>query len=118
MSRIAGTCFVKVDGDQLSLTGGIEVPMNLRVKESIVDLGGGVDFKETHRAPFVKGTYKVPKDFPLKKLEEGTDMTVTAELANGNVYVLKNAWLEGEANHNAEEGTAELQFNGKEGFYQ
>ncbi|EPD1886877.1 phage tail tube protein, partial [Yersinia enterocolitica] len=26
MSRIGGTCFFKIDGQQLSLTGGIEVP--------------------------------------------------------------------------------------------
>ncbi|EPB0882790.1 phage tail protein, partial [Yersinia enterocolitica] len=32
MSRIGGTCFFKIDGQQLSLTGGIEVPMNTAVK--------------------------------------------------------------------------------------
>ncbi|EET2792938.1 phage tail protein, partial [Escherichia coli] len=28
------------------------------------------------------------------------------------------AWLHGEANHNAEEGTADLEFHGEEGGYQ
>ncbi|HBD6079528.1 TPA: phage tail tube protein, partial [Shigella flexneri] len=45
-------------------------------------------------------------------------MTITAELANGMVYVLSAAWLHGEANHNAEEGTADLEFHGEEGGYQ
>lgn len=45
-------------------------------------------------------------------------MTITAELANGQVYVLKSAWLGGEANHNPEDGIADMQFNGKERFYQ
>ncbi|HGC0056035.1 phage tail tube protein, partial [Escherichia coli] len=27
MARIGGTCYFKIDGQQLSLTGGIEVPM-------------------------------------------------------------------------------------------
>lgn len=118
MPRIAGTTYIKVDGGQLSLMGSIEIPLNLTVKESIVDLGGGVDFKETHRAPYLKGSFKVPKGFPLKKIIEGTNMTVTAELANGWVHVLKNAWLEGESNYNPEDGTVDLQFNGEEGFYQ
>lgn len=26
MARIGGTCYFKIDGQQLSLTGGIEVP--------------------------------------------------------------------------------------------
>lgn len=34
------------------------------------------------------------------------------------VYVLSNAWLHGEANHNPEEGTVDLEFHGEEGFYQ
>ncbi|EPV4639309.1 phage tail tube protein, partial [Shigella sonnei] len=37
---------------------------------------------------------------------------------NGMVYVLSAAWLHGEANHNAEEGTADLEFHGEEGGYQ
>lgn len=117
MGRIAGTTYFKVDGTQLSLTGGIEVPLNQAVKESIVGLDGSNDYKETTRAPYIKGTFKVPKDFPISKLAAGDDMTCTTELANGLVYVLKGAWLEGEANLNAEDGTADLQFNGKEGFF-
>ncbi|MCZ5331039.1 hypothetical protein O5630_02585, partial [Escherichia coli] len=31
MARIGGTCYFKIDGQQLSLTGGIEVPMNRTV---------------------------------------------------------------------------------------
>lgn len=115
--RIGGTCFFKIDGNQLSLTGGIEVPLKKTVKESVTGLDGSNDYTEKFRAPFIKGTFKVPKDFPLDDLDRD-DMTITAELANGWVYVLKNAWVEGEADHNAEEGTAELQFSGAEGFHQ
>jgi len=118
MTRIAGTCYLKVDGQQLSLTGGIEVPMNTAIREDVVGLTGDVDYKETWRAPYVKGTFKVPKAFPVSKITSSTSMTITAELANGQVYVLSGAWLSGEANHNAEEGTADLEFHGEEGFYQ
>lgn len=117
MARIAGTTFFKVDGQQLSLTGGIEVPLNLNVKESVIGLDGSNDYKETSRAPYTKGTFKVPKDFPISKLTAGTNMTCTTELANGLVYVLKGAWLEGEANINGEDGTVDMQFNGTEGFF-
>jgi hypothetical protein len=118
MGRIAGTCYIKVDGLQLSPTGGIEVPMNLKVRDDVISLDGSVDFKETHRAPYTKFTGKVPKDFPVDKITESTEMTITSELANGQVYVLSQAWLHGEANHNPEEGTVDLEFHGTEGGYQ
>ena len=113
-----GTCYFKIDGQQLSLTGGIEVPMNRTVNDDIIGPDGSVDRKETHRAPYVKGTFKVPKNFPVSKITSSDEMTITAELANGQVYVLSSARLHGEANHNAEEGTVDLEFHGEEGDYQ
>ena len=118
MGRIAGTCYFKFDGLQISATGGVEVPMNTKVRDDVIGLDGSVDHKETHRAPYVKLTGKVPKDFPVDKITESTEMTITAELANGQVYVLSQAWLHGEANHNPEEGTVDLEFHGTEGGYQ
>ncbi len=103
-----------MDGQQLSLTGGIEVPMNTNVRDDVVGMAGDVDYKETWRSPYVKGTFKVPKNFPVDKITASDQMTITAELANGMVYVLSAAWLHGEANHNAEEGTADLEFHGEE----
>lgn len=118
MAKIAGTTYFKIDGQQLSITGGIEVPMNTRVRGDVIGMDGSVDFKETHRAPYTKVTAKVPKDFPVDKITSSENMTITSELANGQVYVLSDAWLFGEANHNPEEGTVGLEFHGEEGFYQ
>jgi hypothetical protein len=118
MGKIAGTTYFKVDGQQLSITGGIEVPMNTRVRDDVIGLDGSVDYKETARAAYTKVTAKVPKAFPVDKITTSDQMTITSELANGQVYVLSNAWLHGEANHNPEEGTVDLEFHGEEGFYQ
>jgi len=118
MARIAGTTYFKLDSEQLSLTGGIEVPLNTTSRDDVVGLDGSVDYKETFRAAYIKGTFKVPKDFPIDKISTSETMTATAELANGMVYVLREAWLSGEASLNAEEGTADLEFHGKSGFFQ
>lgn len=40
MAKIAGTCYLKIDGQQLSLTGGIEVPMNTVVRDDVIGLAG------------------------------------------------------------------------------
>ncbi|MEA7178551.1 phage tail tube protein, partial [Salmonella enterica subsp. enterica serovar Montevideo] len=42
MARIGGTCYFKIDGQQLSLTGGIEVPMNRTVNDDIIGLDGKI----------------------------------------------------------------------------
>lgn len=118
MGKIAGTTYFKIDGQQLSVTGGIEVPMNTKVRDDVIGLDGSVDYKETSRAPYTKVTAKVPKSFPVDKITSSDVMTITSELANDQVYVLSNAWLHGEANHNPEEGTVDLEFHGEEGFYQ
>lgn len=106
-----------MDGQQLSLTGGIEVPMNTNVRDDIVGMAG-MWITRRPAVTYVKGTFKVPKNFPVDKITTSDQMTITAELANGMVYVLSAAWLHGEANHNAEEGTADLEFHGEEGGYQ
>ncbi len=97
MGKIAGTTYFKIDGQQLSVTGGIEVPMNTKVRDDVIGLDGSVDYKETSRAPYTKVTAKVPKNFPVDKITSSDVMTITSELANGQVYVLSNAWLHGEA---------------------
>lgn len=118
MPKLAGTCYIKIDGQQLSATGGIEVPMNTRVKDDIIGLDGSVDYKETHRAVYTKATLKVPKKFPFSKLDSSENMTVTSEFANGMVYVLSDAWVHGEMNYNPEEGTVEVEFHSENGDFQ
>ena len=117
-SRSAGICYFKVDGEQLSLTGGIEVSMNTIIRDDIIGLTGDVHYKETRRAPYIKGTFKVSRQFPLKKIMETDDMAITAELANGTVFVMVNSWVHGEVNYNADEGTADIEFHGQRGDFQ
>lgn len=116
--RVAGVCYVKVDGDQLEVKGGVEAPMSSLTREPVMGLGGVAGYKETVQEPFLKLSAVVPKAFPINTLVNGTDMTVTAELANGKVYTLSGAYLKGEPAINGEEGTTELEFSGTKGIWQ
>lgn len=109
--KVAGTCYVKVDGEQLVLTGDVEVPLNKTKKDTIVK---GY-FKEEDVPPFIKVECLVTKGMNAQKIVDGTNMTVTAELANGKVYTLSGAYVVGDANFNSGEGKASLEFNGDEG---
>lgn len=116
--RVAGICFIKADSTQLEVQGGVECPATDVNRETVMGLAGVAGYKETARTPYIKLTAIATPDFPRKTLAESTDMTVTAELANGSTYVLSGAYLVGEPAVNGEEGTIELQFEGSKGIWQ
>lgn len=112
--KVAGTCYVKTDGTQLTITGGVEAPLTDTTRESVVP---GF-YTETERIPYLNVTAVVTPDFPRKQLVEGTDMTITAEMANGSVYVLSGAYLVDEPAYAGDDGTCDLVFNGRKGIWQ
>lgn len=116
--RVAGICYIKVDGEQLDAKGSIECPITDNSREAVMGLSGVAGYKETARTPYVKGSFIFTPGFPLSKLNEGTDMTVTAELANGKVYTLSGAFLVGEPAAKGDDGEVELEFNGIKGIWQ
>lgn len=116
--RVAGIAYVKVDGEQLEVSGGIEVPLVDVNRETVMGLAGPAGYKETALEPYVKLTAIFMPDFPLEALRNGTDMTITAEMANGKVYTLSGAFIKGEPVAKTEDGTVELEFGGKRGQWQ
>ncbi|WP_166359284.1 phage tail tube protein [Pseudomonas akapageensis] len=112
--KVAGTCYVKVDGAQLTITGGCEAPLSDKKRETVVP---GY-YKEEDLAPYLKVSAVHTSDFPLKALVSGTDMTVTCEFKNGKVYVLSGAYLVDEPSSKGDDGTIELQFDGNKGTWQ
>ena len=116
--RVAGICYIKVDGEQLSVEGGVECPLMDVKRETVMALDSAAGYKEVAIAPFVKVSANLVPGFPLEKLRTGTSMTVTAELANGMVYTLSDAWVNGEPGAKGEEGKTELEFGGLKGQWQ
>jgi len=110
--RVAGVVYFKIDGEQLECTGSLQVPLNKTVRETVLGQTKIVGFKETLRAGFISGSFGFDADFPVEKVTEGTEMTITAELANGMTYVLSNAYLVDESDVANDDGTVEMRFEG------
>lgn len=115
--RIAGTCYIKIDGAQLEIKGAMEAPVSEKKREGVVSATGVVGYKETVQPPVLKVTAIATRDFPLETLATNVDMTVTAEFANGKVYTLSGAWLSNDATVKADEGECELEFTGTRGVW-
>lgn len=116
--RFAGTCYIKVDGEQLAVEGSVEIPLINVTRETKLGSTGVVGYSETARIPYVKCTAFLTSDFPIDALTKSDNMTVTAELANGWVYTLSQAWLVGDISGSMSDGTASLEFQGIDGFLQ
>lgn len=115
--RVAGICYIKVDGTQLTVMGDVECPLTPTKKERVAALASVAGYKETVKEPFVKVKAVYTPDFPRAQVAAGTNMTVTAELANGMVYTLAGAWLEGDSDAKGDTGEIDLEFSGTSGVW-
>lgn len=116
--RFAGTCYIKVDGEQLAVEGSVEIPLTDVIRETKVGSTGVAGYSETKRIPYVKSSAFLTPSFPISKIAKSDNMTITAELANGWVYTLSQAWLVGEISGSMSDGTTSLEFQGIDGFLQ
>lgn len=116
--RVAGICYIKVDGQQLEVKGSVECAASDTKKESVMGLNANAGYKETAMRPYIKGTFVFVPGFPLATIVAGTAMSITAELANGSIYTLSGAWVEGEPSVKADEGEIDLEFSGIKGIWQ
>jgi hypothetical protein len=116
--RVAGICYIKLDGEQLTVEGSVECPVNEFNREAVMGLSGLAGFKETATEQYIKVAAIFESGFPLTTVRDNVDMTVTAELANGKVYTLSGAFLSGENSVKGDEGKVDLTFTGKKGVWQ
>ncbi|QXH53203.1 phage tail tube protein [Pseudomonas fakonensis] len=112
--KVAGTCYIKVDGTQLVITGGVEVPVS-KVKRETVTAGY---FKEEDRIPFTKVDAVKAPGTDWDKITNGTNMTITSEFKDGSSYVLSGAYAVDDVNVTADDGKVPLNFEGVSGDWQ
>lgn len=111
-NRIAGVCYVKAGAVQLTLGGSVTVSPSSIEREGKAGLSGVAGYTERPRVPYIEVEGQTPPDFHAEAFEAVRDETVTAELANGRTYVLRNAWLSGALEINAADGTFTAKFEG------
>jgi tail tube protein len=110
--RIAGIAFLKINGAIYPLRG------NLTVSPSVVERAmlAGQDFihgySELPRVPVISGDVSLDPQLSMDDVERAVDVTVTAELANGKTYVLREACCTSALDLNTREGTVRVTFQG------
>ncbi len=111
-NRRGGIVYFKVDGERYDVKGNFSYNLGRPKREAIVGHDGVHGYKELPQVPYVEGEITDKSNLNLEKLLTADHATVTLELANGKVIVLREAWFAGEGTVQTEEGTIALRFEG------
>lgn len=114
--RLAGVVYLKVNGEMIDLEGTVTINPGEIVREAIVSSTGVIGYTETPKSPSIEYTGYLTKA-QLKALYADTDITATAELANGTVFVLSGAFVSGEPALDAQAGTTNVTLSGVHGEF-
>jgi hypothetical protein len=110
--RIAGTAFLKVDGGIYPLRGNFTVSPSSLERAGIAGQDFVHGFSEMPRVPFIEGDVSLVPTLSMNDVEAVINSTVTAELANGKTYVLREAWCRSALELNTREGQTRVRFEG------
>lgn len=112
--RRAGIIFLKVDGTQFDAKGSFTYGLGKNTRESIVGSDRLHGYKEMPTAPFIEGEITDRQELSLDALSNITDATITLELANGKVIVLRSAFMTNKdgLTGQTEEGNIPVRFEG------
>lgn len=111
-SRIGGTLFVATNGTRLAVKGSWNVGFGRSKREAVVGADQVHGYKEMPQVGFIEGEASAVPDLDVPALLDLRDATITAELANGKVAVLREAWQAGEGTLSTEEGGLPVRFEG------
>lgn len=110
--RIAGIAFLKVDGNLYPLRGNFTVSPSALERAGIAGQDYVHGYSELPRVPFIEGDVSLDPALSMETIETLVDVTVTAELANEKVYVLREAWCRSALELNTREGQVRVRFEG------
>lgn len=113
--RVGGIIQVMLDGELVKAKGVFSYNIGRPKREEVMGLDGFHGYKETPQPAFCEGEITDRGELDLNKLVTLTNSTVTIALANGKVFVLRNAFFAGEGTVKTDEGTIAVRFVGDDG---
>lgn len=113
--RKGGIIFFKVNGEMYSAKGSFTYNIGKAKRDAIVGSDTVHGYKEVPQVPFIEGETTDSQTVDLEKLVTIDNATVTLELANGKVILLREAWYAAEGTGNTDEGNIAIRFEGISG---
>jgi hypothetical protein len=110
--RRAGVIQLNVNSEMQDCAGEFSYSLGGAMREGLVGPDRVQGFKETPSIPYIEGPIRDRRTLDVAAMQAMTDGTITLELANGKVIVLRNAWYAGELVGNTDEGTIQARWEG------
>jgi hypothetical protein len=110
--RFAGVAFVMVDGAQEPLRGDLTISPNSLERTMIAGQDGIHGYQELPRVPYIECSLSTLPQVAVEALEQQTNVTVVAQLANGKQYSLQEATCKGGIEINARDGQLRVRWEG------
>lgn len=115
--RVGGILFIKTNGVSLRAKGSWTINPGVNKKEMVVGVDGVHGYKETPQPSKISGIITDSDDLDVEVLYKTVDATITAELANGKMFVCEKAAFTGDGDATTEEGEITAEFMGFNGRY-
>ncbi len=112
-ARIAGIIVLAINGVQQSPKGNFTWNLGRPKRTGMVGSTRVEGYKDEVQIPFIEGEIVDPGNADLDALFTLEDATITLELANGKIVILRDAWFAGEGTGGTEEGGIGVRFEGK-----
>lgn len=113
--RVGGIIFFKVDGELFQAKGEFTYNVNRTKRESVVGADAIHGFKEEPKAIFIEGAITDSDELDLQGFQSIRDATVTLELANEKVIVLREAFYAADGDVTTSEGEIQVRFEAIDG---
>lgn len=110
--RFAGIATVKVDGGQLPLHGNFTVSPSKTERTGVAGQDYVHGYMEVPRVPFIEGEISLLPGVTIDQIDAMVDVTVIAAPANGNSYVLSDAWTKSALEINTHDGIVRVRWEG------
>jgi hypothetical protein len=110
--RVAGLITVKVDGEVQAAAGEFSYNLGIPLKETMAGTDGIHGFKETPQEAFIEGEIRDRAGLDLAALFRTKDASVSIELANGKMIMLRHAWFSGEGTASTGDAVVPVKFSG------
>lgn len=111
--RRGGTISLQTNGELQDAKGSFSYNLGAPKRDAIIGSDGVHGYTEKPQVPFIEGAVTDRGSLDLKALVTMKGATITLELANGKVVVLRDAWYADEGTVTTEEGEIPVRFEGK-----
>jgi Phage tail tube protein len=111
-NRVGGVAFLKVDGYQYLLRGDLTIEFQEFERTEVIGQDGPHGYTEAPHADFISATITDMGNMSVRQLAAVTCSTITAELHNGKVYILRDAFTTDVRPLNTSEGSIAVKFVG------